>query len=711
MRHLLLTATALAGLTAATAVQAQEDGAPVVGEIIVTAQKREQALQDVPAAITAVNAQVLQEQGVTDIYGLTGLAPNVEISRVIETPSIFIRGVGSQILASGADGSVATHIDGIYVSRPKSQVAGLYDLERVEILRGPQGDLYGRNATGGALNIITRRPTESFDAWGRLSVGNYDRMEIEGAVSGPLVEDKLFGRLSYVSLNHSGYTDNIVTGNDVDDQHEWGVRGQLLWRPAENVELLFAADYYYGRDHSGGWHVLGPATAAPLIGVVLGGTTAPDPIRQIASERDPRRVLELGNLSMTATVDLSDTLALKSITGYRKGRSEAYTDIDGVELALGALDRTEDSEQFSEELQLSYDTERTNAIVGLYYFSESLFGSSNTPVNLPFLPPGRVFNPTADLDIEAIALFARVEYAFTDRLRIALGGRYSWEERAVDGQVILPTGVILPNVGQRDWEDFSPRVTVNYEVTPDVRAFVTWSRGFKSGAFVNGANPPVDPEEVEAWELGLKSELFDGRLRLNLAAFHYDFQDLQVNRVIGASVVTENAAAATIQGIEAEFEIRLGEGFSVNGSLARLDARYEDYVTADPARPALGPLDLSGNQMPTAPEWSAFVNARKEFVLADGAGVAISAAYRWRDDQYFDPFNQPNAFQEAYGELSARVQWSSASNGVQIAVWGQNLTDEDALLATAVSSQLYGFPRLGSVNEPMTFGIELTLRY
>lgn len=724
MKHGVLVAPALAGLLGAAAHAQQADSAsagdqstasPSQGvtleELIVTAQKREQALQDVPAAITALSASALQEQGVTDIIGLSGLAPNVEVTKVIETPSIFIRGVGSQVLASGADGSVATHVDGVYVSRPKAQVAGFYDVDRIEILRGPQGDLYGRNSTGGAVNIVTRRPTESFEAWGRVSAGNYSRLETEGAISGPVVGDALLGRLSMVSLNHSGYTDNIATGNDVDDQSEWGVRGQLLWRATDNLELHLSADHYSGRDHSGGWHVLGPATSVPLAGVALGGTPATDPIREISSEIDPRRTLELTNLSLTATLDVSDTIAVRSISGYRKSRSDAYTDIDGSELPLGPLSRQEHGEQYSEELQLSYDTDRVHAIVGVYYFEETLFGLSSTPVNLPFLPPGRFFRPVADFEMQAAAAFGRVEFGLTDRLDLAVGGRYSWEERSVEGSVTLPNAVTVPNVGSRSWNDFSPRVTLTYELAPDISSYATWSKGFKSGAFVNGPNPPVDPEKVRNYELGLKSELFGGNAQVNLAVFRYDFADLQVNRVSGAVVITENAAEATIDGVELELRARFDGGFSIDSSISWLDARYEQYVTADPARLALGPLDLSGNQMPTAPEWSAYLRAEQAFILGNGSELSMAANYRWRDDQFHDPFNQPNAFQEAYGELGARLQWVSPSGTTTLALWGQNLTDEDAILATAVSSELYGFPRLASVNEPRTYGVEVMFKY
>lgn len=716
MQHsLVLAAPALAGLLAATVhAQTADDASAGPGalleEIVVTAQKREQAVQDVPAAITALSADLLIEQGVTDIYALSALAPNVEVTRVIETPSIFIRGVGSQLLATGADGSVAAHIDGVYVSRAKAQVAGLYDVERIEILRGPQGDLYGRNSTGGTLNIVTRQPTDELEAWARVSTGNYSQLDLEGAVSGPLIDERLLGRLSLVSLNHDGYTENVTTGNDVDDQSEWGVRGQLLWRATSSLDLGFSVDHYSARDNSGGWHVLGPGTDEPLLGVTLGGTPADDPIREISSERDPRRVLELTNASLAATLRLSDTLTFKSISAYRDVRSDAYTDIDGVELPLGALDRQETAEQYSEEVQLSYDSDRIHAIVGAYYFEESLYGYSNTPMNLPFLAPGSVYNPVADFDTEAAAAFGRIEISLTERLGLAVGGRYSWEERAVDGTVTTPTSVVL-NVGRRSWDDFSPRLTVDYDLADGVLAYATWGKGFKSGAFVNGANPAVDPEKVTTYEAGLKSELFHRNVLFNLAAFHYDFTDLQVNRVNGTLVITENAAEATIDGMEVEVRAALGAGFGLNASLAWLDARYDEYVTSDPARLALGPLDLSGNQMPTAPEWSAFANLRKQFDLSGGSELTASANYRWRDDQYFDPFNQPNAFQESYGELGARLQWVSASGLATVALWGRNLTDEKALLAVAISSELYGFPRLASVNEPRTYGVELMFKY
>lgn len=566
MKYLLLATSSISGLlaSAAHAQSATEvEQEPTLEEIVVTAQKREQPLQDVPVAVTALGADALREHGVTDIFGLTGLAPNLEVTKTIETPSIFIRGVGTQSLPSGSDTSVATHIDGVYVARARAQVAGLYDIDRMEILRGPQGDLYGRNSTGGTLNILTRRPTEKYEAWVRSSTGNYSRADVEGAMSGPLVDDKLLGRLSFVSLNHSGYTRNVATGREVDDQHEKGVRGQLLWNATSNTSLLFSADYYTAHDYSGGWHVLGPGkfvngvpvSALPASLPGYGAAIfASDPIRQISSERNPRRALELTNLAATATVEMSDAMRLKSITGYRKSRSDAATDIDGSQLPTGPLTRKEHGEQYSEELQLLYDTQATHTIVGVYYLKEWLFGSSFTPITLPGIPPGTVFFPVSHLTAQAAAAFGRIEYSITDQLGIAFGGRYSWEERSINAFIVQPFPPNVTNVAQESWQDFSPRLTLNYNVNPDVLSYVTVSKGFKSGTYVNAVNAVIDPEKVIAYEAGLKSELLNRKLQLNLAGFHYDFTDLQVTRIVGTNPIIDNASEATINGLEAEFQ-------------------------------------------------------------------------------------------------------------------------------------------------------------
>lgn len=707
------------------APEAQSDGGGLE-EVIVTAQKRAENLQDVPAAVSALTAHELEERGVTDVIGLSGLAPNVQINRIIDVTSIFIRGIGSKFLGSGSDSSVAFHIDGAYVSRPKAHASAFYDIDRIEVLRGPQGDLYGRNATGGSVNVITRKPTEQLDAYGELTVGNYGRMNFEGAMGGPLGE-RLRARVSVVSLNHDGFGKNIFTGNDIDDQEEYGVRAQLQWLPSDALDVLLIADTYQADDAAGGWHVIGPGRAdVPLTGVVLGGTTAADP-RDISSETDTVRKLDNKSTTLIATWQFAERWSAKSISAYREAQSRIDTDLDGVELFLAPLTEFEDAKSFSQELQLQWTGERSTGLLGAYYIREDMLGDVQVPFRVlevlgstgigvipaPF-PPGTLFRPKADLDLEAWAIFLHGDYRITDRLKATAGMRYSSERKSTKGTFTAPTPfapTITPMDDRAHWSDFTPKFSLDYTFTDAVLVYASYAEGFKSGTFVNNPNPPIDPEYVTSYEVGLKSRWLENRLQANLTAFTYDFKDLQVNRIVGAMVLIENAADAKVDGLEAEIAARIGENFDLALNLAYLDARFERYMTADPTHLELGTIDLSGNRLPVAPEFSGSLNLRQRFPLNDGSAVILSGNATWQDDVYFEPFNQPNAFQKAYAEYGARLAWESADERMTLALWGRNLGDKFAVLNGVVSTDVIGYPRLSAVNEPRTYGVDFRYQF
>jgi iron complex outermembrane receptor protein len=710
----------------------------VLEEVIVTAQKREQTIQEIPSAITAYGAEDLANLGVDDIYDIRGIAPNVEVVRIIDITTAYIRGVGSKFLGSGADGSVAFHTDGVYVPRPRTQAASFYDIERIEILRGPQGTLYGRNATGGSINIITRKPTEELDGFAKLTFGNYERINFEGAIGGSLTHNNtLLGRLSVVSLNHEGYGENVFTGNDIDDQEEYGARLQLQWVPTEDFDVLLIADAYRAHDAAGGWHVLGPGKeGVPITGVLLGGSLPPDP-RDIAMETDPERSHRIYGFSGIATWRIDDQWTFKSLSGYREGTTNLFTDIDGVELFLGPLKENETGDSFSQELQLQFSNDRLDALLGAYYFTESIDGDVDIPFRLlevlgtcqppinscddlhlgiipvPF-PPGTLFSPDALLDTDAWAVFFNADYRLTDRLLLTAGIRYNYEKRKLDGTFTAPTPfapTVIPHGGSESWDDWTPKLGLSYNFTDNVMAYVTWSEGFKSGTFVTNPNPAVEPEELTAYEAGIKALTWNGRLQANVAGFIYDFKNLQVNRIVGALVITENASDAEINGIEAEFAALLGETVEARLNLAWLDATYKDFSAVDPARLELGELDLSGNDMTAAPEYSVHAALAKRFNLANGSTVTLSGHYTWRDDQFYEPFNQPNAFQEAYGEFGARLSWLSTDRKLEVAAWGRNLDDETAIVNNVISTDVFGFPRLAALNEPRTYGIDILYRF
>jgi iron complex outermembrane receptor protein len=269
----------------------------------------------------------------------------------------------------------------------------------------------------------------------------------------------------------------------------------------------------------------------------------------------------------------------------------------------------------------------------------------------------------------------------------------------------------IPNQASKSWDAWTPKVSLSYDFTDEILGYVSYSEGFKSGTFVTNPNPPVEPEELTAYEAGIKSQWWNDRFQANVAGFIYDFKNLQTQRIVGSTIITENAASAEVNGIEAEFTALLGDTVEAALNLAWLDATYKEFVLADPTRLELGPLDLSGNRLSTAPEYSAHAALSKSFTLGNGSLVTLSGNWTWRDDQHYEPFNQPNTFQPAYDEYGARLSWLSADKKWQASAWGRNLNDETAIVNNLISTDVFGFPRLGAVNEPRTYGVDFEYRF
>jgi len=722
-------ATTLATVAFGAFLPAQFASPQIIEEVVVTAQKREQNVQEVPAAVSALGADALEAAGADDLTMLSGVAPTLQVSNTLGVPNVFLRGIGTSILGSGNDSSVAYHSDGIYIASSRAQAGAFFDIDHIEVLRGPQGDLYGRNSSGGAINVISRAPTRDFEDYARAGTGNHGRFELEGALSGPLAGERLLGRLSVVSLNHDGYGRNETSGKEINDRSEWGARGQLLLHASDAFDLRLIGEFYNGNDVSHGWSQLGAARPdVPLVGTLFGGQVASD-IRDIRSEVDPRHDLEAYGTTAIATWHVNDEWTLQSLTGYRHSDSRVLTEIDNTDFrAASPLDQREKFHSYSEELQVQWARDPFHALLGLYYFNSGVHGS--TDIALPILellgstglgilpdpyPPGTRYAQDGVVDTEAWAVFLHTDVELTEKLSLGLGARYSDERRTSVGVNTLPTPfapVALPIDDRANWDAFTPKMSLDYRFSDEVRGYVSYGKGFKSGLFLAGnPNPAVNPEKVDAYEIGLKSLLLDRRLQANVAVFYNKFKDLQVNRIVGASVLVENAASATTKGIEAELTAQLGEGFDAVLTVAWLHARFDKYATIDPVRPELGTLDLSGNQLPQAPDYSAYFNLRKRFSLPGGSELAVSANVNWRDDQYFDPFNQPNAFQKAYAEVGAQIGWQTADDRWSVTLWGRNLGDETAFTAKVITLGAIGYPVLGSVNDPRTWGIDFGYQF
>ena len=675
----------------------------VLEEVLVTAQKRTESLQDVGLSVTALSADRLEQNPTTNAMDLVNLAPSVSAGENFGFAQIFIRGIGVDNLFNGADPSVAMHVDGAVIGRPAAQMGSFFDLERVEVLRGPQGTLYGRNSTGGSINLITNKPTAELAGYARVTAGNYRKGQVDAALSGPLGTDFVRGRLAAQYDERDGYGTNIFDGSDVDDAKRRSVRAQLQLNPEGAVSFLLSGEYHDEDDHAYSYKfrdVNYPGTTDPgfmASGVRFGGSFATNP-RNVNSNVAILNDRETWAITGTLEWRFNDELRMVSLTNRRDFRLRNRFDFDLTQLPLFSEAQPEDSQQFSEELQLHWQSGKIQALFGLYYVSEDLSGRNiqggtgiDDPYSVPLSSLFVAFDGT--VDIEAYAAFANLNYELTDKVSLVLGGRYSDETRKLDTAFNkTPAATVIGFKAERSFSDFTPRVGVELRAIDDVLLYATYSQGFKSGIALTGSISPVlKPETVDAYEVGLKGRFFHDRLQTNASVFYYDFTDLQVGRTQpqlnpagvptgGFQTIFENAAAATNQGAEVEVSWAATEALRIDGFIGYLDAKFEDFLTKNPlqANQPTGqiPQQVAGNRMVQSPEWSANLRAQYVFAQASGARVTAAVEGNYKDKIYFTAFNDDRLGQDAVTTLDANVRFASPGERWSVNVWGKNLTDE-----------------------------------
>ena len=731
--------------TALQAEVASDDDQVTTGEIVVTAQKQSESLQEVPLAITAITSDALQRSAITDLQGVTANIPNLNLGQQLGVAKIALRGIGLESLQPGAEGSIAFHVDEVFISRSVAALASFYDIEQVEVLRGPQGTLYGRNATGGSINLITRGPRDYLNGYANLTVGNYGRVVTEGAIGGPIVEDVLSARIAFQTQDRNGYGENTITGSDIDDLKSRSVRGSLRFTPTDRLTLNLKGDYYWQQDRSGGYHYLGaagfsaPGVPIEPIGLALGGLVASDR-RDITNNFDPSNKMEFWGLTGKLNYELTDSLDFVSITAYRELDYTTSSDIDSTSAPLSRINQAEQDWQFSQELQLVGNHDRLSWLVGLFYFKEDDRGQLAIPFDnriVGFPAPGdfvRGYYGSGFIKTEAIAAFGQASYEVLDDLTLTLGARYSSEEKtnrdesifdvftpfdfdsSISASLETPPGAAVIDRDRR-FRSFTPRIALDYQATPDVLIYASWSKGFKAGTYSLGSfTPAVEPEEVSALEGGIKSSLFDRRVRLNLAGFYYDYTDLQVGKVVNQLTVLENAANATIYGLEAEMQAEVAEGLEVDANVSWLHARFDDYVSADPSRPfgdgttvddqGQPAFDLAGNRLGQSPDFTFFVGA--QYTLPTNAGdFTLRGEVSYRDRVYFTPFNVDYVSQAPFAKANAFLNWESQSGSWNASVFVKNITDKTTISSAYISSVIFGFPINGYLEEPRTYGVRI----
>jgi len=679
-----------------------EQAARVIEEVLVTAERRETSVQETAIAITAYSHEELELRGIQGIEDLQFSAPNLVISHNSQSPVTYayIRAIGSDQLVAGFDPGVAYHVDGIYVGQPSSMPVDMWDMERVEVLRGPQGTLYGRNTTGGAINVITKNPTDEAEGTMDFTLGNYDRTRFRGAVGGPIVQEKVNGRLSFIYDKADGFQQNEI-GSDADAIDHFAVRGKLDFKLGDSANLLLTAQRFENQGNQGQKR----RESFEGIPVYAGALPNPTDPRKIAKDWNEKLDLKNSLYSAQLNWDLG-AVRLVSITGYIDNKWFQTMDIDMSSNAIQFQEWEMETDQFTQELQLISNTDGPlEWILGAFYFDEDLSTDYMFEDSSPF---GFTFFNGGDLETKSVAVYGQASYDFRDTgvpLRLTGGLRWTDDEKKIDEYQMIPLfGVDVSGTDKQSWDEVTGKLGLDWFVSDDVMAYGSYSRGYKGGGFSIGQFDSFDPEIVDSFELGVKTEFMNGRARVNAAAFYNDYQDLQVNFLVFTVFRTDNAAEATIKGIELESTFLVTEQLLIGANFTWLDAQFDDYIF-DEGPPV---VDLSGETLNRAPEYTVGLTAQYDFNLGKSGQLVARTDYYWQDDVYYRVHNIDRHRADDFFTWDARLVWTSGQGRFTVDGFVKNITDEDNQRGLTVSDGLStGNNSFISYYPPRTYGVRV----
>ncbi len=754
-------------------VAAENDGGSVdavIDNIVVTARRAEETQQSVPVALSIFSGDNLEQRGALDISALDQSTPNIFLtsssvgSGVKSAPIVFLRGIGQGDFIITTDPGVGIYLDGVYVGRNLGALFDFVDVERVEVLRGPQGTLFGRNTIGGAISLISKKPSENFH--GRISgeIGEDNLYRTELMLNIP-ISDKIRTRLSGFLRHQDGYVDALQYDDlKLGEDNVWGLRGQIAIDLTERIAIDISADYSR-RDET-------PAANVPInLGNIQGETSGPAPgsfgfaynaafsgdpgclaptgpfenpncfgpvqlpgdpfaTNSVYTDRDgnqivPEQEMEVWGVHLTVTADLGFG-ELKSISAYRALDSSFFQDLDFSPFVIFHNNHPEFSQdQFSQEVQLlgSLFNDRVDYVFGAYYFREDGIEFIDLP-GLPglgaFPQSGRWQLIERDITNRSFAAFGQVNVHITERLTLTAGLRYTDDKKNLTfTQVLENIGVTNgPSSGQQRAKEWTPMVTLAYQVTDNALLYTTFSQGFRSGGFPGrflGALPDplpfFDPEFVDSYEFGLKSDWFDSRLRVNIAGFITEYTDRQTAAVVPISgfpqTTTDNLAGSRISGVELETVGLITDNFQIDLAVGYLNAKITDlvggflistpFLITEDSNPAL------------TPEWTFALGATRTVPIGDVGLLTARVDWSYKDDFFFRTENAPDTFQNGYHIVNSMLTYAHEDNGWEVSVGVRNLTDEAYFESSTFFPILPG--SFGSISRPRTVFGRVTYRF
>ena len=722
----LSAAMAVSGASAAAESKDEASGRGVteIGELVVTAQKRVQLLTEVPAAVSAVSGERLEAERVQSLQQLDTKIPSFRFTRLnMADAHLNIRGIGSSPDGAANDRSVAVFVDDVYIGRAAAAASDIFDLERVEVLRGPQGTLYGKNVVGGAINFVTPTPDDVFRARVRAGVGNLGQYEAAGVINGGL-GGNFAGSLSGSYRTRDGFATNLSTGNKIEAYTAYTARGAIAYR-GETVRARLSLDYALSKGNGQAWYP--NATAAGAAGVSAALMVGITPRAMYLGPDGAQRVAT-GGVGAKVDWDVAGG-TVTSITALRKSNADISISLFGANVPrkpngdvnppqpfaqLNVID--ERANQVSQELRYLREADKWTLLVGGFFMRESVYRYERTDT----ITTGNAIRLNInDGRTKSTAAFIDVTYRPIPPVEIDAGIRYTRDNRRFGlfhdgtgsqyGQFPRPGPFITTQDGA--WTAVTPKLSVLYHLTPQTNAYALVSRGFKSGGFDGQPNSvagltPIKSEYVWNYEAGVKGTLLDSRAYFEVTAFRMDYTDLQATttRVLSTAPLTtatvlQNAAAAKSTGVEATVRAELGAGFSANATLSHLKTRITDSNTRTTI--------AIGNELGNAPHWSYSLGLGYKVDLSADYALAANLDYAYVGEMFSTAENVPQGRKPAYGLVNAQLRLT-ASNGVEVTLWGANLTDKLYTVYQASAPSLGG---LANAGPPRTYGVTLGYRW
>lgn len=697
---------------------AVKDDMPALEAVVVTAERRSQPLQKVPISITAFTGEDLEKSKVGSIIDMQQYVPGLSVTQASTGQAlVFIRGIGTDIVGSGVEDAVAVYIDGVYQSRAAATAMQFIDVDRVEVLKGPQGILYGRNATGGAINIISRTPSAEKSAQFDVQAGSYNRKIIRGTVSGPLSGSAVNGRLSFLHNRDNGDTQNVLLNLRGNSSNVNALRGSLEFLPNDKLIVTVNA-HHYQNNLTTAMKPLHPAVN-PLF-TVFGATVIADP-RTVMQNLPNEATLTQSGVDVKAEWDLDSSL-LTSITALHKtDYNIKRADLDGTEVPLlnvgspaTGIGIPEITNFFSQEFTLTSNNDGPLAWTGLLSYTHQKVDAPGFNLSMPLL--GLTTNTVAAVATDALGAGGQATYSWANGLRLTAGARYSTETKNLEKDLTYANGILTGSMtDKKTWSSVTPKLVVDYSPDRNHMLYASATKGFKSGGYNTASTqvqPAFNPEIAVNYEAGIKSRLLDDRVLLNLAAFYTQYNDMQVSLVLngagGLYSEIKNAARAVSKGIEASLVAKPTARLELSGGLQLLNARFVDFVTIDPRYPALGAFNQKGNPLSRAPDTTINLAAQYTWPAASGA-VTLRGEGSYRSKIYYTPFRNDYASDAGLTVWNTLLSYEhSGKAGIYGTAFVKNLSNKTY---TKAIFDPQGLGYLAYYAPARTIGVQVGYRY